>query len=142
MKPDVQLPTIFTDCNVCMLEAHVFRERRVPPRTIGSRFFSTTLSAMQSHTLSLRLDNTLHNFEEARGAVRYLGSDPQFALNIECCAPPRVIGIRKIITARALTLMLIDELLGKPIGVIGESLEWRLEGLDVCFVTGRDEVVV
>jgi hypothetical protein len=141
VKLDVQLPAIFTDCNVCELAAHVLRSVRTPPRTIGSSWRSTTLSAMQSRVLSLRVDGNLHSFEEARGNVRYLGDDPAHAPHLLRCTP-RLIAVRRIVTKLAITLILVDESVGRPIGVIGESLAWDLDGLDVRLAIGRDEVAV
>jgi hypothetical protein len=77
MKRDADLPPIFADNNVCLLDACVMQTTRVPARQVGSTSTwasSTSLSAMTSRTLSLRLDGTTHSFEEARGAVRYVGN--------------------------------------------------------------------
>lgn len=141
MKPDIQLPAIFTDCNTCALTAYGLRTVRTQARTIGSAWKSTTLSAMQSRVLSLLLDGSLHSFEEARRSVRYLGSDPRHAVGLQHDAT-RTVAIRKIVTKQLITLMLIDEQINRPIAVIGESLAWYLDGLDVRLLIDRTEVAV
>ncbi len=97
---------------------------------------------MHTRTLSLQIDGTVHSFEEARQVVQYLGSDPKVAIGIERLDPPRVLAVRRIVTARELTLLLIDELIGKPIAVIGETISWHLDGLSVRFTNGRDELIL
>lgn len=138
MKIDVQLPPTFTDCNTCTLEAFIFRTVRTPPRHHG---WPLKLSGMEARVLSLRLDSSLHSFEEARGDVKYLGGDPQHAIGIKSCAV-RMLAVRKIVTTAAITLLLTDESIGKTLGVIGESIAWDPEGLAVRLVIGRDEIVV
>lgn len=96
---------------------------------------------MQSRVLSLRIDGELHSFEEARRIVRYLGDEPQHAPHLLRCAP-HMIAIRKIVTKLAITLLLIDEQINRLVGVIGESLAWEPDGLDVRLAIGRDEIAV
>lgn len=140
MKRDVQLPSVFADNNICTLDAYARRTRRVPPRTIGSHNFSTQLSAMTTVELDLRLDGVMHRFEEARNAVRYLGCGPD-GPDLEHLDPPRVISIRRIFAHQSLTLLLIDDLTGKTIAVIGDALAWELDGLDVRLVAAHDDDV-
>lgn len=96
---------------------------------------------MQSRVLSLLIDGNLHSFEESRGSVRYLGDNPEHAAHLLRCAP-RMIAVRKIVTKLVITLMLVDELIGRPIGVIGDSLSWNLDGIDVRIAVGHDEVAI
>jgi hypothetical protein len=141
VKPDVKLPTLFTDCNTCTLTASILQTVHIPPRTIGSPWRSTTLSAMQSRVLSLRLDGEPHSFEEARRSVRYLGGAPQLAGHLHACSP-RVISVRKIVTKSMVTLILVDDQASRPVGVIGETIAWDLDGIDVRLMIGRDEVTI
>jgi hypothetical protein len=179
MKRDVELAPIFADNNVCLLDAYAMRTTRVPPRQFGSISVyasSTSLAAMTSRTLSLRLDGATHSFEEARGAIRYVGSSGETkersspklptgryvgrawnkpevwfsgkpvakkpeTLELESCDPPRMISIRRITTRHAMTLLLIDDILGKAISVIGDAITWSLDGLDVQLVTDSDNEV-
>lgn len=141
MRLDTQLPPIFTDSNICRLEAYGHSTTRTPPRTVGSSWFSTRLSAMTGSRLDLRLDGAVYSFLEARNTVSYGGRDLVPAVALKSCDPPRVIAIRRITTRRALTLLLVDELLDKAVAVIGDTLAWHLEGLDVRFTTINDETI-
>jgi hypothetical protein len=91
MKSNAELPPIFADNNVCLLDAHGLRTTRVPPRQFGSvstYASSTHLSAMTSRTLSLRLDGATHSFEEARGAVRYVDKPGEIRERSSPRSPP------------------------------------------------------
>ena len=128
------LPPIFAENNICELDAYRFETKHIPARKVGNAWRSTHLSAMNSHELSLRLDGAVYCFEEARNLVRYITANYGGA-PLTPCAPPRVVTIQRIVTLRGLTLLLIDEKLGKPLAVIGERLSWHEDGLDVRLAT-------
>jgi hypothetical protein len=138
MHRDIRLPSIFADNNICTLDGFALQETVTPSRTVGGAWFSTQLSPMKERVLRLHLDGFLHSFIEARKNIRY--DDALFPLPNSCA--PRVIAIRRIQTRRAVTLLLIDEKLEKPIAVIGDTIAWEPGGLDVRLVCGRDEALL
>lgn len=142
MNRDIALPSIFADNNICELDGYTLRDTVTPSRTVGGAWFSTQLSPMKERALCLQLDGSLHGFIEARKAVRYIDTILPLPLRCPLHCPPRVIAIRRIQTRRAVTLLLIDEKLEKPIAVIGDTIAWAPEGLDVLLVCGRDEALL
>lgn len=135
MKPNEQLAPIFADANICEFDAYLLRTIVTPPRTVGSANFSTQLSAMMERELRLRLDGNVYVFVEARNVIRYIGS-PQVDYALRRCDRPRVVSVQRIATLRTLTLLLVDEALGKALVVIGShSLHLEPDGLTVKFET-------
>lgn len=138
-----KLPPIFADANICTLDGFVFRKLHTPPRTVGRRReASAELSAMTTRQLRVRLDGVVHGFITTKNntGVRYTGENPQPSLQLDSC-PPHVVTVRRIYTTpRELTLLLIDETIGKAIAVIGETLTWNLAGINVQFTGSRGEL--
>ena len=140
VKSATRLPSVFDEGNICLLAGYRDATTTTPEKTLGSPWRSTKLSAMRSRVLSLHLDGLVHSLEESRLSVRYLSDcPPHYAEGLDRCEPPRVVAIRRVAAAGDLTLILIDELIGRPIAVIGDALAWRLEGLDVRLSDGRNE---
>lgn len=141
MQRTIKLPAIFADGNICSLEGYDLRETRVPPRTVGtphSRMWTEVKGFLRSRVLSLRLDGDIHSFIDTQNKVNYSNLERQLDLK-----PPRVIAIRQMQTvSNSLTLLLIDEALGKPIGVIGETIIWNPEGLDVRLESNGEAVMI
>ncbi len=137
MLPNVQLAPIFYDGSICTFDAYSLRTIVTPPRTISRGEFSTQLSAMSERELRLRLDGAVYTFVETRGSIRYVAPEAmQKTVTLERCEPSRTVAIRRIVTKRALTLLLVDEVLGKALVVIGShALHVEPDGLTVKFET-------
>ncbi len=165
VKLDTPLPSVFFDCNVCLLDAFALKAQRTSQRIIrnpGGGF--AQLSPMQERTLHLRLDDEVHSFTERPGNVVYIpngsagapdvhdpppllargyhaerstriADGPVLTPSLDVLVPPRVVAIRRVKTKSDLTLLLVDERTAATIAVIGTRIHWSLDGLTVHFET-------
>jgi hypothetical protein len=91
VRPDAQLPAIFTNGNCCLLDAFALRETTTPQRVIRNYSgFETRLSPMKQRALRLQLDGATYAFVEARGHVVYLPSDAHELAD----PPPRMVSVQ------------------------------------------------
>ena len=91
MRPDAQLPAIFTNGNCCLIDAFALRETTTPQRVIRNYSgFETRLSPMKQRALRIQLDGATYAFVEARGRVIYLPSDAHAITD----PPPRMVAVQ------------------------------------------------
>jgi hypothetical protein len=104
MKTDEPLPPIFTDGNICLLDAFVFRDQTTPVRTAGHSNFTVRLAPMRARGLRVRLDGEVHGFVEARGRVGYLPGESTDVPSIFTDPPLRRVDVQMIGERPTITL--------------------------------------